>query len=100
MSPAPPRFPTPTPIEIADVPELAILAALEDILDLALRALLAAHPQLGDPDCPYWAQDPSPAHAAADRILAAAVPLARALDTYRRAVTPSHHHAPDPETPI
>lgn len=98
MIPGPAR--SPTPIEIADVPELAILAALEDILDLALRALCAAHPQLGDLDCPYWAQYPSPARAAADRIVDAAAPLTRALDAYRRAVTPPHRHGPDPDAPF
>lgn len=98
MSPAPARFPTPP--EIADVPELAILAALENTLDLAIYALLAAHPQLGDPDCPSWLRDPSPARASADRILAAAAPLARALGAYRRAVTPSPNDDPDPDVPF
>jgi len=98
MSPAPPRFPTPP--EIADVPELAILAALEDLLDLTLRALLAAHPQLSDSECSDRLRDPSPAQAAADRIVTAANPLARALDAYRRAVTPSRRQNPDPHIPF
>jgi hypothetical protein len=98
MSPAPARFPTPP--EIADVPELAILAALEHTLDLALYALLAAHPQLSDPECPDRLRDPSPARAAADRIVTAAHSLARALDAYRRAVTPSPHQAPDRNVPF
>jgi hypothetical protein len=98
MSPAPARFPT--PLEIAEVPELAILAALEHTLDLALYALLAAHPQLGDSDCPSRARDSSPAQAAADRIVTAAVPLGRALHAYRRAVTPSLPENPDPDVPF
>ncbi len=77
---------SPTPAELAEAPELAILAALDDTLELALRALVAAHPQLGDPDCPAWAQDPGAARAAADRILSAARHLTRALQAYRRAV--------------
>jgi hypothetical protein len=98
MSPAPTRFPTPP--QIADVPELAILAALDDLLDLTLRALLAVHPQLGDSDGPDRLRDPSPAHAAAHRIVTAAKPLARALDAYRRAVTPPRRQHPDPDIPF
>jgi len=93
MSPARP----PTPIEIAHAPELAILAALDDTLDLALRALVAAHPPLGDPDCPRWTQDLSPTRAAADRLLAAARPLTHALDAYRRAVARPRRRDPDPD---
>jgi hypothetical protein len=77
----------PTPAEIADAPELAILAALDDTLETALRALLAAHPQLGDLECPAWAREASATSAAADRVLTAARPLAHALDAYRRAIT-------------
>jgi hypothetical protein len=91
----------PTPDQIAEVPELAILAALEDTLDLALRALVAAHPQLANPETPFWARDASPARGAADRILAAALRLARALRRYRRAVTPSRRPGdPDPDIPF
>jgi len=98
MSPTPDPFPTPP--EIADVPELAILSALEHTLDLARYALLAAHPQLGDSECPDRLRDRSPARAAADRFLAAAAPLRRALDAYRRAVTPSPHQGPDRNVPF
>jgi hypothetical protein len=92
-SPAPP----PTPSELDDAPELAILAALDHALDLALRALVSAHPQLGDPDCPSWAQDSSPAPLAADRIVVACVHLAHALEAYRRAVAPPPRCPPDPD---
>jgi len=65
-----PRWPTPA--ELDRDPELALLAALDDTLELALRALLAVHPQLGDPDAPPWAREPDATRAAADHILAAA----------------------------
>jgi hypothetical protein len=79
-----PRWPTPAQLDRD--PELAILAALDDTLDLALRALVAVHPQLGDPDGPLWVREPDATRAAADRILTAARRLDRALDAYRRAV--------------
>ena len=81
---SPTRPPAPEPLD--EAPELAILAALDHTLELALRALVAAHPQLGDTECPAWARDPSPARYAAERILATATPLATAIDAYRRAV--------------
>jgi hypothetical protein len=78
--------PAPTPAELADAPELAILAALDAIVDFALRALVSEHPQLADPECPAWARQNSPASDAAHRILAAARPLSNALEAYRRAI--------------
>lgn len=83
---SPTRTPAPEALDLA--PELAILAALDHTLELALHALVAAHPQLGDPECPAWARDPAPAHHAAQRIVHAAPALTEALDAYRRAVTP------------
>jgi hypothetical protein len=88
---------SPTPAELADAPELAILAALDDTLHLALRALVAAHPQLGDPDCPAWAREAGATAAAADRILTAARRLDRALDAYRRATTRSRDADSEPD---
>jgi hypothetical protein len=76
----------PTPDELDDAPQLAIVAALDQILDLTLRTLVSLHPQLGDAECPHWVRDVSPASEAADRILAAARPLADALEAYRGVV--------------
>jgi len=76
----------PTPDELDDAPELAIVAALDEILELTLRALVSFHPQLGDPECPHWVRNASPASEAADCILAAARPLAGALEAYRGVV--------------
>jgi hypothetical protein len=78
----------PTPAELDEAPELAMLAALDHTLEIALRALVAAHPQLGDSECPAWVRQTSAARDAADRILEASRPLAHAIDAYRRAVTP------------
>ena len=94
-----PRRP-PTPAEIADAPELAILAALSDTLDLALRALVAAHPQLGDPDCPAWIRQAGPDSVAADVILTAATHLSDALDAYRRVLSLRRDSDPDTDLPF
>jgi hypothetical protein len=91
-----PRRWLPTPAELDEAPELAILAALDDTLETALRALVAAHPQLGDSECPAWVRRTSAASAAADRILHASKRLAHALDAYRRAVTPRRDTETEP----
>ena len=57
----------PTPEELEEAPELAVLALLDANLDLALRALVSAHPALADPDRPAWTLDHSPSGRAADR---------------------------------
>jgi hypothetical protein len=87
--------PAPTPADLADAPELAILAALEAIVDLALRALVSEHPQLADPECPAWARQNTPASDAAHRILAATRPLSNALAAYCRAIANARHDPTD-----
>lgn len=44
------RHDAPTPMELASAPELAILHALAEVLELAERVLLAAHPDLEQAD--------------------------------------------------
>ncbi len=68
---APPR---PTPDEIALAPELGLLAALEAVLDLTLRTLEAAWPELGSDDDPEYL---------ASRITRLAGDLREALLDYR-----------------
>ena len=46
--------PIPTPDDLVDAPELAILVALDHTLELAASALACAHPELLDPERPYW----------------------------------------------
>jgi len=88
----------PTPDDLNDAPELAILAALDGILELALRALVCEHPQLGDSECPSWARHTTPLGEAADRILDAARPLAKALEAYRRTAAITREPRDDPDT--
>lgn len=94
----PPRrtqHPWPTPEELGEAPELAVLALLDTNLELALRALVAAHPALGDPDRPSWTFEPSPSGRAAEIFLAWAKGLHQALETYRDAVVLRRDTFPD-----
>lgn len=92
----------PTPDELAHYPELALLHALDAILDLVPRALVAAHPELGDPDAPSWARETSRNVRNADPILATAHRLQRHIRAYRRDVTRAQdqRREPDPDIPF
>ncbi len=48
------RSSLPTPRQIAETPELVALHALVHALELATRALVAAHPDLDGDEAPYW----------------------------------------------
>lgn len=84
----------PTPEQIAHTPELAILCALDELLDLASRTLIAAHPVLGDTDAPSWARDREPLGKAARVLIMRAATLHRAIRTY--AVTATTQRAGHP----
>jgi hypothetical protein len=78
----------PTPQQIANAPELAILCALDGLLEIARRALIAAHPTLGDTDAPYWACKVSRLRTAAGTLIERAAALQRAIHAYTDATTP------------
>ncbi len=92
----------PTPDELAGAPELALLHALDEILDLAPHVLVAAHPELGDPDAPYWVREASRTTRKADDIVATAHRLQRHIHAYRRAITLAREQRleVDPEIPF
>jgi len=69
-------FGLPSPAEIYDEPQRAILAALDANLVLAVRALKARHPDLDD----YDAHEPLPL--LAEAVLACALSLHTVLATY------------------
>ena len=77
----------PTPDEIADAPELALLHALDQILDLVPRVLAAAHPELADPEAPLWLREAPRTTPKANHIVATAHRLQQHLRAYRRAIT-------------
>jgi len=78
--------PIPTPDDLVDAPELAILAALDHTLELAVSALACAHPELLDPERPYWLGSPTRAATIAQTLVRRTRELQRALRTYRGAV--------------
>lgn len=84
----------PLPFDLAENPELAVLAVLDTALHLAVRALVAAHPQLEADDVPYWCRDRSPAFILADSITAHAQALSEQVEQYRTFMLP-----PDPPAP-
>jgi hypothetical protein len=75
----------PSPPEIDRAPEVALLAVLDLALDVAMAAVVAAHPNLVD-DEPFYRQLHRPEMKAADAILTRAGRLRDALDRYRRAL--------------
>jgi len=92
----------PTPGEIADAPELALLHALDEILDLAPRVLVAAHPELADPEAPFWVREASRTTRKGNDIVATAHRLQRHIRAYRRAISLARDKRceADPELPF
>ena len=92
----------PTPDELADNPELALLHALGAVLDLVPRALVATHPELADADAPFWVRDTSRTLRKADDILPAAHRLQQLIRAYHTAVTFDRDQRPerDPGIPF
>jgi hypothetical protein len=86
-APAAPSFDRiPTPDELGGDPELAILVALDLTLELTTRALACAHPELLDPERPYWLGSPTRAATIAKTLVRRTRALQRALRAYREAV--------------
>ena len=78
--------PMPTPDDLAHAPELAILAALESTLDLVVRALVCAHPELADPERPYWLRQASRVTAAAETVVDQSADMKQVLIAYREVI--------------
>jgi hypothetical protein len=81
-----PSAPLPTPEQIAETPELVALHALGQVLELTLRTLVSIHPDLDDPDVPYWVIEPSRARQAAHRLVMAASHLEARIQQYLAAL--------------
>ena len=92
----------PTPDELADNPELALLHALDAILDLVPRALVATHPELADPDAPFWVREASEPACLANPIVMDAHRLQQHIRAYRTAITLARDQRfeNDPEIPF
>lgn len=78
----------PNPFDLAENPELAVLAVLDTALHLAVRALVAAHPQLETDETPYWCRDRSPAFILADSIASRAHALSKEIQHYTACLLP------------
>ena len=68
------------PLDIATAPELAVLALLHAVIDMSIRSLLAAYPELN-----HTATDEHPCQAIARSILISASQLLEPLQAYRKA---------------
>ena len=92
----------PTPNEIADAPELALLHALDEILDLLPRTLVAAHPELADPEAPFWVREASETARKANVITATAYRLQQHIRAYRTEITlqQDQRFESDPDIPF
>jgi hypothetical protein len=82
----------PTPDALDGAPELAILVALDHTLELAASALVSAHPELLDPERPYWLRSPPRAVTIAQTLIRRTRGLQRTLRAYREAVETRHRH--------
>lgn len=90
----------PDPFDLTENPELAVLAVLDTALHLAVRALVAAHPQLEADDAPYWRRDRSPAFLRADSIASHAHALADEIQRYRAGLLPPAPPHQDDDIPF
>ncbi len=75
-----------TPNDLIRDPELAILAALDHMLELAVYALVAIYPELTDSERPSWRRDDSAAGLAASHLIACSQELECAVCGYRTAI--------------
>ncbi len=76
----------PTPEQIAEFPELAPLHTLLHATQLAVRSIVAAHPDLDGAPAPYWAIEPSRTRRDALHLLTAASQLDRQIRHYLAAL--------------
>jgi len=83
----------PTSRELGYAPELAILAAIESAVDLALVALVAAQPEL-HPNADGRDLVSTDAGAAADAVIGRAQALVLAIAAYRAALHDQHDDWP------
>jgi hypothetical protein len=83
---------SPTPHELATAPELALLAALQNLVELTTFTLVAIHPELvGDRS---YLRPLDPQAILADQLIKLGGRLVKATDCYRAAAIASVH-APD-----
>ena len=73
----------PTPPQLHEHPEDGLFVLLDDALLLAVRSLVAVHPDIEDPNHPYWKPAPSPASRSARQVINRAYALLGSMADYR-----------------
>ena len=68
-------------VDLRDFPR-----TLEHVLELTFRTLVSIHPELVDPEVPYWAIDPSPTRHLAHSLVRAASQLEAQIEEYLAAL--------------
>ncbi len=92
--------PPPTPDALRRDPELAILAALDHTLQLAVYALVAIYPDLTDSERPLWRCEDAEIDRAANHLVACTEPLRHAIDEFRTALTRARETEASEEFPF
>jgi hypothetical protein len=72
--------------DLCSDPALAILAALNATLSLAILSLAANHPSLADPERPYYLPPLLASDQIAEKIISVGYKLQSALQAYRKAI--------------
>ena len=78
--------PSPTPDDLRRDPELAIFDVLDHTLKLTVYALVAIHPELTDPERPFWLHEDSGTGRAAKLVVGYSEELIKAVCDYRTAI--------------
>lgn len=86
-----PSEPLPTPPELDQAPELALISVLEITLEMTVRALVAAHPQLCDHQRPYWIPQ-TPSSTIAETIVSRVDSLKQSLHHYQHHINMEMNH--------
>ena len=92
--------PPPTPDDLRRDPELAILAALDHTLELAVYALVAIYPDLTDSDRPVWRREDAAIDHAANHLVACTEPLRHAIGEFQTAIRRARQAEANEEFPF
>jgi hypothetical protein len=76
----------PDPKELCRDPSLAIVAALDATLNLAILSLAVNHPALSDCERPYYLPPLLPSEKAAEKLISIGRKLQHALADYRKTI--------------
>lgn len=74
------------PLDVAATPELAVLSLLHSAIDMSIRSLLAAHPNLQHQHSSEGQDEDAPSQVIARTIIISASQLFEPIQAYRKAV--------------